>query len=363
MIDYPVAHRMATDERIRTKEQLESLFSLSDAEREFFEHRRENTRLPLLVTRHFADLATDSPDDPIRRQFIPTIQELYVREYESEDPLSEAQFTPVPRLVHRYPNRALLLATDSCAMHCRHCFRRAFAGSGRGAITSTELGRVSSYLSEHTEIRELLLSGGDPLTLGLDSLRELLRTLRAARADIVFRVASRVPVAAPSRVDDTLLSLLRSQRPVWLVVQVNHPRELSAAVSGSISAVVAAGVPVVTQTVLLRGVNDSVSVLTELFSALVALSVKPYYLFQGDLAPGTSHFRVSLRRGLRIVGELRKHVSGLAMPVYAVDLPRAGGKVPLSESAIKGEENGFLTFESLEGTFHTYPLEHEESAL
>jgi lysine 2,3-aminomutase len=150
---------------------------------------------------------------------------------------------------------------------------------------------------------------------------------------------------------------------VWLVVQVNHPRELSAAVSGSISAVVAAGVPVVTQTVLLRGVNDSVSVLTELFSALVALSVKPYYLFQGDLAPGTSHFRVSLRRGLRIVGELRKHVSGLAMPVYAVDLPRAGGKVPLSESAIKGEENGFLTFESLEGTFHTYPLEHEESAL
>lgn len=318
-----------------------------------------SNRFPLAVTRHYLSLAGEGPDDPIRRQFVPTSSELVSKAYELEDPLGEEQFMPVPHLVHRYADRALLLTTDSCAVHCRHCFRRRFTGSGRGDLRDSELAAVVEYLDDHAEIRELLLSGGDPLTLSDARLAGILRRIRSVRSDLVLRIATRIPVVLPSRLASPTIDIIRDGRPVWVVVQVNHPRELSPECEAVLAALVSAGIPVVTQTVLLRGVNDSVDTLEELFSRLVALMAKPYYLFQGDLAPGTAHFRVSIDRGLELMRALRSRVSGLAMPTYAVDCPGGGGKVPLTEEYLVGKSDGWYQLRAPDGREYRYPVEDE----
>ena len=345
--------------RITDPDALDGRLDLTGEERGFFDRQSVTARLPFAVTPYYLELAEDRADDPIRRQFVPSEAELTTRAYELTDPLGEERFMPVPRLIHRYTDRALVLTTDSCAVHCRHCFRRRFTGSGRGAPTMHELTSIASYIESHAEIREVLLSGGDPLTLATPRLGELVDRLRSVRGDLVLRIATRVPVVAPDRVDRSVVELLAGVRPVWMVVQVNHPRELTAASESVLSSIVAAGVPVVTQTVLLRGVNDSVSVLESLFSRLVGLMVKPYYLFQGDLAPGTSHFRVSIDRGLSIMRELRRRISGLAMPVYAVDCPDGGGKVPLTEQYLEKRVDGWYILRAPDGTRYQYPMEDE----
>ncbi|MFO7850548.1 MAG: KamA family radical SAM protein [Spirochaetia bacterium] len=336
-------------------------------ERDFFEHPRKED-LDFAVTPYYLSLIEEGDEDPIRRQCIPSIEERRVLPWENADPLQDLSHSPVARLVHRYKDRTLLMVTDECAVYCRHCFRRHFSGGRRGGIGTSELSKVTEYLKNHSELSELLLSGGDPLTLSDGKLQRILEEVRKARPGIVIRLASRLPVVLPARINKELTLMLRSFSPVYFVTQFNHPREITEKSAAAAASLVEAGIPVLNQAVLLRGVNDNTAVLGELFRRLVALRVFPYYLLQGDLAAGTSHFRVPLSRGLEIVSELRGNLSGLAMPVYALDLPGGGGKVPLSENYLLGKREGvsprggsekmeFFRFTSVEGGEFEYPEE------
>jgi lysine 2,3-aminomutase len=343
------------------RERLAQRLTLTEEEIAYFRDAegREDL-LPVRITDYYLSLIGDSPDDPIRRQAVPRVQELDSRDYELHDPLGEHRFRVTDRLIHRYRDRVLLLVTDSCAMYCRHCFRRHFSGRRLGLIADRDLDAVSGYLGAHPEVTEVILSGGDPLTVPTERLRALVAALRSPRPDVVFRVGTRLPVVAPTAVNDALVSVLADASPLWVVTQFNHPRELTPASAAAVSKIAAAGLPLVNHTVLLRGVNDSVATLEALFHGLVANRVKPYYLFQGDLARGTAHLRVPLRRGLELVRALRRRISGLAMPTYAVDLPGGGGKIPLTESYLVDEQNGRYLFTGPEGGTFTYPVEADD---
>lgn len=359
------AWRQELARSITTSDGLPPFICLSPSERAFLRTGGEG-RLPLKVppamVRRMVRAAEAAggalpADDPLRRQSLPREEELAAQPYELADPLGEQKHSPLPRLVHRYPDRALLLVTDQCALHCRHCFRSRFTGGGRGAITAAELADVAAYLRVQQEIRELILSGGDALLLSDRQLSDALSAARAARPGITFRVATRAPVVLPSRVTPELVRLLRAHAPVWIVTQVNHPHELDAESASALALLIDAGLPVINQTVLLAGVNDDADTLERLFRGLVERRVKPYYLFQGDLAPGTSHFRVNLERALSIVAELRPRLSGLAMPVFAVDIPGGAGKVPLEPSALVGEDEAGYRLAGPDGSIHHYPRE------
>jgi len=325
-------------------------------------HNRLPMRLSPYIVSRMARAAGEAgghlpPDHPLRRLFIPTSAERTVREHELPDPLGENLHSPLPRLVHRYADRALLLVTDQCAVHCRHCFRSRFTARGHGTISRGELEVVTAYLSGRPGIREVLLSGGDALMLTDEELSDVATAVRGALPDAVIRIATRIPVTLPSRVTPALAALLRRFAPAWLVVQINHPSELGDEADDALARLVDSGIPVVNQSVLLAGINDSEEVLEELFSALVRRRIKPYYLFQGDLAPGTSHFRVNLERAIGIARGLRTRVSGLAMPVFAVDIPGGAGKVPLEPSAVIGEDAEGHQLRGPDGSVYHYPRE------
>lgn len=294
---------------------------------------------PFKTTKHWLSLLDGSLDDPLRRQVVPTTAEQQTLPGELQDPLGEDAFSPLPRLVHRYKNRVLVVVTGECALYCRHCFRRRLTGDSFGEITETQIQDISRWLSLHPEVKELLLSGGDPLTLKDNKLFNIMDRFRLARPDIVFRLATRIPIVAPERITTLLARELGRRRPLWVVIQVNHPRELSPEAVSALEKIQFQGLPVINQAVLLRGVNDNIDILEELSNALVRIAVKPYYLFQGDLAEGTGHFRLPMEEGLRLTEELRARVSGLGMPSYAVDLPGGGGKVPLGANYIQSRSN------------------------
>ena len=304
---------------------------LRPEERAFFRgHRREAP--PFAVTRHLLGLLDPAdPADPIRRQFLPTGSELSPGAGELEDPLGEDRVQPVPNLLHRYPDRALLLVTDRCAAYCRHCFRRRVSSGRRRAFLSpAELEQAAAYVDGHPEIRELILSGGDPLLLSDARLRALFARFRRERPELALRVHTRLPVVLPRRVTPALVRLLAGFRPLRLVVQVNHPRELDPACRQALGLLAAAGLPLLAQSVLLAGVNDRPRTLAELFAALSGAGVRPYYLFQPDLARGTAHFRPDPARGLRPEA-----------PRYMLDLPGGGGKVPVEPDLLGEREDGF----------------------
>ena len=315
---------------------------------------------PRRTTPYFESLAGDTPSDPIRMQFEPAAAEERILEYEADDPLNETRYTPVPRLIHRYRNRALLLTTASCAVHCRYCFRRHFAGSGVNHLSAAELSAAVSYLAEHREIEELLLSGGDPFTMTDSRIDALLAVVREARPDVVIRICTRVPGVLPGRITDELVDMLAAHGKIWTVAQFNHPAELTDESTAAIGKLIDHGIPVVSQTVLLRAINDDPEVLATLFQGLVSMRVKPYYLFQADLARGTSHFRVPLDRGLEIVGKLRGRVSSLAMPVYAVDIPGGGGKITLDDASVSINVDGWFELAAPDGRTGCYPSEGED---
>ncbi len=319
--------------------------------------------LGFAVTPYYLSLIGADPKDPLRLQCIPRSEELRVKEYEVQDPLSENRFSPLPRMVHRYPDRVLVLVTDECALYCRHCFRRYFASQRAGVISDSQIRQIGEYVSEHPQVHEIILSGGDPLTLTDDRLKRILRTLRetvrhiSPQRTVVIRLASRIPAVLPQRVTPGLATLLAKFSPLYVITQFNHPREITAESRCSVLELVKHGLPVLNQAVLLKGVNDSAEVLADLFQQLLDIRVKPYYLFQGDLAAGTAHFRVPLSTGFQLMRELRQRISGLAMPVYAVDLPGGGGKIPLTENYLQGEENGWYRFTGPDGRTYYYPDE------
>ncbi|MCA1754684.1 MAG: KamA family radical SAM protein [Spirochaeta sp.] len=327
--------------------------------------------LPCRTTSFYRALAdtADPARDPIAAQFVPRPEEQQHEDYESPDPLADRRFAVCERLIHRYPDRVLLLTTDTCAVYCRHCFRRHFTGGRRGAPTAQEMDNVLAYITKNPGVQEILLSGGDPLTLSDSQLAVILNGIRTARPDMIVRICSRIPVVNPSRISETTARMLAGGHDAehdaehdadhgaagtWFVTHVNHPREVSPAFISAIRLLMRFGIPVLNQAVLLRGINDDIDTLEELFRALYRAGVKPYYLLQTDLAAGTYHFRVPISQGIVLIQELRRRLSGPAVPVYALDLPGGGGKVPIESALLRLEPSAYV-FRGPDGLEYSYP--------
>jgi lysine 2,3-aminomutase len=370
--------------------------SVSPAERAFVEGLEAAGRLPFAVSPHFASLAGPDAADPIRRQFFPDPRESEDDPFALQDPLGEAQYRASPRLIHQYPDRALLLAGGPCAGYCRHCFRRVRMSTAPAFINDDELAPALSYLQARPKIREILVSGGDPLSAPDATLKALFSKLRQANPALSLRICTRVPVTAPERITPELVELCQSflrqvpdARGLRFSVHINHPRELSPPTRQALGSLVSAGITVLVQTVLLKGINDSTDTLAALFTECHTLGLSPYYLFQLDLAPGTAHFRVPLRQGLALHRELRdggrcggippaegeaewtartmERGGDFPLPVYAVDLPGGGGKIRLDENSIAGEENRpegrVYLLKGPDGRLWPYPADHVAPAV
>jgi lysine 2,3-aminomutase len=282
------------------------------------------TRYPLRITPYYFSLI-ESPDDPIWRQCIPDPRELN-DDRQQPDPLNEAGLSPVPGLIHRYPDRVVLLVSNSCAVYCRFCMRKRQVGC---ASASTDPIDALAYIAATPAIRDVILSGGDPLLLSDEELADLLSRLRAIPHVEMIRIGSRIPVTLPSRITPRLCRLLKRFHPLYINTHFNHPREITPEAAAACGRLVDAGIPLGNQTVLLKGVNDDPAVMKRLMQGLLSIRVRPYYIHQLDLVQGTGHFRTAVRQGLAIMEGLRGHTSGLATPYYVIDLPGGKGKVPL----------------------------------
>ncbi|MFN3534183.1 MAG: KamA family radical SAM protein [Desulfatiglandales bacterium] len=301
---------------------------------------------PLRISSHFLRLINHI-EDPLGRQVIPSLQELE-RSLGEEDPLMEEAFSPIPNLTHRYPDRVLLLVSEQCASFCRFCNRRRKVGKG-GVVTEETVKRGLEYIRENRSIREVLLSGGDPLLLKDRAISRILEALRAIPHVEVIRIGTRVPVFLPQRITHELVDILRQHHPLFMNIHFNHPGEISEETERAVSLLADAGIPLGSQTVLLRGVNDRPEILKGLFLNLLRLRVRPYYLFQADLVSGTSHFWTHPLRGLEIFRQLWGKISSLAIPHFAIDLPQGGGKVPVIPSFIREVTGDGISFENFEG--------------
>ena len=309
------------------------------------------------TTAYYAGISGKEKNDPLRMQFIPDKRELDIAEYEKTDPLCEKKFSPHDKIIHRYPDRVLFLASGRCPLYCRHCFRRYLGENGFRDADEGDVESLTRYIGENKQIREVLISGGDPLMLEDDFLEHICRRIRTAGRGIVIRIGTRVPVVYPSRVNAALAEMLSKYRPLYIFTQFNHPREITAQSSAAVDFFVKSGIPVFNQTVLLRGINNTADVLEALFYSLVSISVKPYYLFQGDLASGTSHLRAPLDDGLNLMRSLREKMSALSLPLFAVDLPDGIGKAQLEMSSIVKMEDGFYDIKCPDGRIARYPVE------
>jgi lysine 2,3-aminomutase len=333
---------------------LEKLIPLSDDERAGL--RRTAAIFRLGVTPYYLSLIDrDQPFCPIRRQAIPVEAEAEVRPGELRDPLGEDLTRPTPAIVHRYPDRVLLLATDRCSVYCRHCTRRRITGGGEGELDRSALREAVRYLRGHPEVRDVLISGGDPLLLSDERLGELLEEVASVPSVQMIRIGSRVPVTCPQRVTLELALLLRRFAPLFVVTHFNHPRELTAEAAVAVERLVDAGVPVENQSVLLRRINSSARLLLDLNHRLLRLRVRPYYLHQCDVAEGLEQFRTPLSQGIEILEAMRGHTTGLAVPHFAVDLPGGGGKVTLQPNYLVEANEREWTFRNFRGETYRYP--------
>jgi lysine 2,3-aminomutase len=298
----------------------------------------------------------EHPDDPIGRQFVPDPAELVMAPHERSDPIGDDALSPIKGIVHRYPDRALLKPILACPVYCRFCFRREHVGPDGGLLTSAELEAAYLWLAARPAIREVILTGGDPLMLSARRLREIVGALSAIRHVEILRVHTRVPVADPGMVTTALVAALRSEKALWVVLHANHGREFTSAVRAALVRLQGEGIPVLGQSVLLRGVNDSEAALEALFRAMLVARVKPYYLHQLDPAPGTARFHVPIEEGRRLLARLRGRVSGLAWPTYVLDIPGGHGKVPVGPDYFERDEvNGHTVVRDVHGHRHVVP--------
>jgi lysine 2,3-aminomutase len=298
--------------------------------------------------------------DPIAAQFVPSAAELEIAREERADPIGDARWSPVPGIVHRYPDRVLLKPTLLCPVYCRFCFRREVVGKRPAMLTQSALERAFDYIRQRPEIWEVIVTGGDPFVLAPRRLADIVCTLDQIAHVAVIRFHTRVPVVDPRRVEPALVQALAAEKAVYVVVHANHPRELTPRAREALTRLSRAGIPLLSQTVLLRGVNDDAAVLEALFRGLVAMRVKPYYLHHADLARGTAHFRTGIAAGQRLVRSLRGRISGLCQPTYVLDIPGGYGKVPIAPCAISaGGEAGGWTVEDSAGVRHVYPADPE----
>jgi lysine 2,3-aminomutase len=318
--------------------------------------RLANTKLALAITPYFFNLIDPSDEQcPIRRQVIPRIEETRTASWEMSDPCGEDAHSPVPGLVHRYPDRVLFLVTDRCASYCRYCTRSRLVSNAAGYDFHPAYDRQIQYIREHPEIRDVLLSGGDPLLLSDDKLERLLEQLRAIPHVEFLRIGSRIPIFLPQRITPQLCEMLRKYHPLFLSIHTNHPRELTTEVREALGRLADAGIPLGNQAVLLKHVNDDVTVLRALFQKLLMCRVRPYYLYQCDLISGSAHLRTSVRRGLELMEQLRGHTTGYAVPQYVIDAPGGGGKVPINPGYVLSHNADRVVIRNFEGKVFEYP--------
>jgi len=339
--------------RIRTGAQFAACFpEWSDAT----EVTQVAARYPLAITPYYASLI-EKPglSDPIYLMSVPQARELCDPPFLQADPLEEEKDMPVPGLVHRYPDRVLVIVTTGCSTYCRHCTRKRVAGTRESSISPRRLRQVTAYLSAHPEVTDVIISGGDPLTLPTDTIETVLSAIRGVPTVEIIRIGTRVPVVLPMRVTSNLVAALRKYHPLWLNTHFNHPAELTFEAAEACARLADAGIPLGNQSVLLRGVNDRPQIIEELCRGLVRMRVRPYYLFQCDLVRGVEHFRTPLSRGLEIMEYLRGRLSGLAIPTFVVDAPHGGGKIPLLPQYAVSSSPTHTVLRNYEGMLVSYP--------
>lgn len=342
--------------RVTEVAQLERLFPTLTAEERAGAILAGQSKLALAITPHFFNLMDPGDREcPIRRQVIPRLEETRTAPWEMADPVGEDGHSPVPGLVHRYPDRVLMLVTDRCAAYCRYCTRSRLVSNASGYDFHPDFERQIAYVGAHPEIRDVLLSGGDPLLLSDDKLDHLLGRLRAIPHVEFLRIGSRIPIFLPQRITPALCERLRRHHPLFLSVHTNHPRELTTEVRDALGRLADAGIPLGNQSVLLRHVNDTPEVMRALVQKLLMCRVRPYYLYQCDLIQGSSHLRASVRQGLKVMEGLRGHTTGYAVPQYVIDAPGGGGKVPVNPEYVLSRNHDRVVLRNYEGRVYEYP--------
>ena len=339
--------------RIRTVEELTRYVDLTEREEQIINDVLGRFRMA--ITPYYLTLVDpDNPECPMRLQAIPLGNELEIGKHDLLDPLAEDHDSPVPGLTHRYPDRVLFLITDMCSMYCRHCTRRRFAGMRDAETSIDHINEAIQYIADNPQIRDVLLSGGDALLVSDERIEYILEKLRNIDHVEVIRVGTRSPVVLPQRITDKLVAILKRHQPIWVNTHFNHPDEITADSKAALDKLSDAGIPLGNQSVLLRGVNDCVHIMRKLVTKLVAVRVRPYYIYQCDLSMGIEHFRTPISKGIEIIEGLRGHVSGFAVPTFVVDAPGGGGKIPVMPTYVISQAPGKIVLRNYEGVITTY---------
>jgi lysine 2,3-aminomutase len=347
--------------RIETLEQLKKYINLTEKEEEGV--KTANSILRMGITPYYLTLIDpENPKCPVRQQAIPTAAEVHKSEADLDDPLHEDEDSPVPGLTHRYPDRVLLLVTDMCSMYCRHCTRRRFAGQTDAAVGMEKIDKAIEYIAKTPVVRDVLLSGGDALLISDDKLEYIIKKLREIPHVQIIRIGSRTPVVLPQRITPELTEMLKKYHPIWLNTHFNHSDEITTASKAACDLMSNAGIPLGNQSVLLRGVNDCTHIMKDLVHDLVAMRVRPYYIYQCDLSVGLEHFRTTVSKGIEIIEGLRGHTSGYAVPTFVVDAPGGGGKTPVMPQYMISQSPKRVVLRNFEGVITTYtePAPYED---
>ena len=339
--------------RVETFEQLKKYMELTPIEEEGVKKSLQTLRMA--ITPYYLSLIDpNDPNDPVRKQAIPSGSETHISPADLLDPLAEDEDAPVPGLTHRYPDRVLFLITDMCSMYCRHCTRRRFAGQTDHSSPTERIQAGIDYIARTPQVRDVLLSGGDALMVNDKMLESIIQRLRAIPHVEIIRLGTRVPVVCPQRITDDLVNMLKKYHPIWLNTHFNHPNEITPESTEACAKMANVGIPLGNQSVLLRGVNDCVHIMKRLVHGLVKIRVRPYYIYQCDLSMGLEHFRTPVAKGIEIIEGLRGHTSGYAVPTFVVDAPGGGGKIPVMPTYLISQSPEKVALRNFEGVITTY---------
>jgi len=344
--------------RIKSAQELSNIISLSNEEKNGIPLCLDSFKMA--ITPYFASLIDpDDPMCPLRMQCVPSTNETHVLPWENDDPLNEELDSPVKNIVHRYPDRVLFLVTSQCAMYCRHCIRKRRVGDEDLVITDREKLEAIGYIAKTPQIRDVLISGGDPLTMDDGQLEDIISRLRAIGHVEIIRIGTRIPVVMPMRVTPELLKMLKKYHPIWINTHFNHPRELTKESINACADIVDAGIPLGNQSVLLKNINDDTDTMKELLLGLVKARVRPYYIYQCDLCEGIGHFRTRVETGIEIIKNLSGAISGFAIPKFVIDAPGGGGKIPINPQYIVSLDDEKIEMRNYLGDIYTYPQPRE----
>jgi len=348
--------------RISTVEEIEKHINLDDFEKESIKKVLKKFRMSI-TPYYFTLMDPNDSKCPIRMQAVPSVSEIHIGEHDLADPLHEDGDSPVPGLTHRYPDRVLFLVTDMCSMYCRHCTRRRLAGQTDASFGVDRVDKGIEYIKNHPEVRDVLVSGGDALLVSDERLEYILSKLREIEHVEIIRIGSRVPVVMPQRITPELVDMLKKYHPIWFNTHFNHSKEITSESKRAIDLLANAGIPLGNQSVLLRGINDCVATMKKLVHDLVALRIRPYYIYQCDLSEGIEHFRTPVSKGIEIIEALRGHTSGFAVPTFVVDAPGGGGKIPVMPQYMISQSPDRVVLRNFEGVITTYyePREYDNS--